>query len=139
MIILMTKEVWKKFNENPLTHSAAHYLMAVHVIQNRKGYARLTDISSELNISAASASQSLKTLLNKELIKENEDKFFQLTTYGLQQIELVEKNKQLSLEFFTKILGVSFAQADTDSCKIEHLLSAETSQKLEAFLQKNKP
>ena len=132
----MTQEVWKAFNQNLLSHSAAHYLMAVHVIQNRKGYARLTDISSELNISAASASQSLKTLLNKNLIKENEDKFFQLTDFGLKQIELVEKNKQLALTFFTEILGVSFEQADTDSCKIEHLLSAETSEKLEKFLKK---
>ena len=68
--------------------------------------------------------------------RENEDKFFQLTNFGLQQIELVEKNKQLALTFFTKILGVSFEQADTDSCKIEHLLSAETSEKLEKFLKK---
>jgi len=132
----MSQEVWKQFNQNPLSHSAAHYLMAVHDIQNRKGYARLTDIAEQLNISAASASQSLKTLLNKNFIQENEDKFFLLTDMGLQQIELVEKNKALALKFFTDILGVSFDQADTDSCKIEHLLSPETSAKLEAFLDK---
>lgn len=131
----MDSDVWKQFQKNPLSHSAAHYLMAVHLIQNRKGYARLTDIAEQLNISSASASQSLKTLLAKNLIKENEDKFFLLTERGLQQIQLVEKNKQLTLTFFTDILGVSFAQADTDSCKIEHLLSPETSNKLETFMK----
>lgn len=130
----MTDEVWKQFHQNPLTHSAAHYLMAVHEIQDRKGYARLTDIAERLNISAASASQSLKTLLSKKFIQENEDKFFLLTDMGRNQIELVEKNKELSLRFFTEVLGVSFEQADTDSCKIEHLLSPETSEKLADFL-----
>lgn len=131
----MTKEVWKAFNHNLLTHSAAHYLMSVHKIQNRKGYARLTDIANELNISAASASQSLKALLAKNFIKENEDKFFLLTDFGLEKIELVEKNKALTLKFFTEVLGVSEKQADTDSCKIEHLLSPETSDRLAEFLE----
>ncbi len=130
----MMNDVWKEFEQNPLTHSGAHYLMTVHEIQGRKGYARTTDIAKELEISAPSCSQSLKGLVKKGLIYENEDKFFLLTDFGLSQVQLVEKNKQVLLTFFRDILGVSEGQADTDSCKMEHLMSQETSEKLCQFL-----
>ncbi|PID70872.1 hypothetical protein CSB37_00040 [bacterium DOLZORAL124_38_8] len=135
--MIQNPDIWKEYKQNPLSHSAAHYLMSIRQIEERKGYARLTDISFDLNISAASASQSLKSLLNKNLIKENEDKFFQLTPKGLTLIKAVEKTQKLALKFFTEILGVSPEQAETDACKIEHLLSPETSEKLEQFLNQS--
>jgi Mn-dependent DtxR family transcriptional regulator len=130
----MNEEVWKEFNDNPLSHSEAHYLMTVHELEERKGYARATDIAKALNISAPSCTQSLKKLLKKNLVKINEDKFYLLTDKGRQEVILVEKNKEMLLKFFTIVLGVSFENADTDSCKIEHLLSKETSYKLCQFM-----
>ena len=109
--------------------------MAIHQLTNSESGARLTDIAEHLHIAAASASQSLKTLVSKELVTESNDKLYQLTAQGLQQIQLVEKNKKLCLQFFKEVLKVSDKQADEDSCKIEHLISAETSKKLEVFLK----
>ena len=131
----MSDSVWKAFEQNPLTHSAAHYLMTVHEIQDTNGYARVTDVAKALDISLPSCSQSLKNLEKKGWLTENEDKFFVLTDIGLAQVELVEKNKVVLLTFFRDILGVSEERADVDSCKMEHLVSPETSKKLCHFLQ----
>lgn len=131
----MKNNVWKQFNQSPLSHSAAHYLMAIHKLEKKESGARLTDIAEHLHIAPASASQSLKTLVNKELITESDGKLYQLTDQGRQQIQIVEKNKELCLRFFKDILKVSDKQADEDSCKIEHLISTETSEKLEFFLK----
>ena len=44
-------------------------------------------------------------------------------------------NDELLETLFSEILGVSTDQAEIDACKIEHLLSIESSMKLSAFLK----
>ena len=132
----MENPVWKQFNQAPLSHSAAHYLMAIHSLEEAGCEVRLKDIAEYLHIAPASALQGLKALVKKKLLAETSDKLYRLTDDGLFQIQLVEKNKDLSLRFFRDVLGVSESQADEDSCKIEHLLSSETSEKLRIFLDK---
>lgn len=127
-------ETWKFFDQNPLTHSAAHYLMTVHELHEDQGYARLTDIARKLNISAGSCSISLKALKKKGLIEEDGNKFLNLTKNGQMLVELVERNDELLGFFFTKVLGVDKWQAEIDACKMEHLLSIETSLKLASFV-----
>ena len=131
----MNENVRKSFKENPITHSGAHYLMTIHEMQERKGYARASDVAKALEISLPSCTQSLKSLTKKWLTAENEDGFYILTQEWYQQVLLIEKNKEITLEFFTDILWVTFDQADKDSCKIEHLLSPEVSVKLCRFIK----
>lgn len=129
-------DIWKNFDQNPLTHSAAHYLMTIKELIAENGYARLTDIARHLNITPGSCSLSLKVLKKKNWIEEDANKFWRLTQEGQALAQLVETNGNLLQEFFQKILGVSEWQSEIDACKMEHLLSIETSQKLSQFLKK---
>lgn len=131
----MNEGVWKSFEQNPITHSGAHYLMTIHEIQERKGYARASDVAKALSIAVPSCTQALKKLVKKGLVKMNEDKFYKLTDQGFEHVLLIEKNKEVLMEFFVHILGVDEKQADEDSCKIEHLLSSEASFKLCRFIK----
>ncbi len=125
-----TNAVWKHFQENPLTHSEAHYLVTVHEL----GKARAADIVKALEIAAPTVSQALKTLVKKGWLVQNEDKSFSLTQNALGVAEQIKKNKALFMDFFVNILGVNKDIADADSCKIEHLISPEATEKLEQFL-----
>jgi len=58
----MQRETWKEYESNPLTHSAAHYLMTIRALLQERGYARVTDIARALNITRGSCSISLKPL-----------------------------------------------------------------------------
>lgn len=60
-----TSEVWKQFEENELSHSAAHYLLAIDEIIADNGYARSVDIARELDITPGSCSTGLKSLAKK--------------------------------------------------------------------------
>lgn len=131
----MTKEVWKSFDENALTHSAAHYLMTIHELLEAQGYARVTDIAKQLNITRGSCSISLKPLKKRGLVVEDHNKFLSLSEEGKRLALIVEKNDELLETFFKEILGVSDDQAEIDACKIEHLLSIEASIKLCAFVE----
>jgi DtxR family Mn-dependent transcriptional regulator len=130
----MANEVWKSFDENALTHSAAHYLMTIHELLESQGYARVTDIAKQLNITRGSCSISLKPLKKRGLVLEDHNKFLLLSDEGKRLARLVEKNDELLETFFCEILGISEEQAEVDACKIEHLLSIETSIKLCSFI-----
>jgi DtxR family Mn-dependent transcriptional regulator len=127
-------DVWKQFEENGLTHSAAHHLLAIIELKEKRGYARVTDVARLLNITTGSASTNLKILRQKNLVIEDENRFLSLSQEGEGLAQFVIARKGLFLKFFKDVLGVSEEQADIDSCKIEHLVGAETTQKLQHFL-----
>jgi Mn-dependent DtxR family transcriptional regulator len=132
--MMEASEVWKQFEENKITHSAAHHLLAVMELRETKGYARVTDVAKFLNITTGSASTNLKNLKSKGLVLEDDNRFLLLSSEGEKLAQAVIKRKKVFYRFLTEILKVSEEQADIDSCKTEHLISGETTQKLEEFL-----
>lgn len=131
----MTQDVWKEFEDNQITHSAAHYLMAIKQLLEDHGYARVTDIAKTLNITRGSCSISLKPLKKRGLVVEDENRFLKLSEEGQRLAELVELNDKLLEILFGEVLGVDPDQAEVDACKIEHLLSIESSTRLSAFVK----
>lgn len=128
-------DVWKQFEENQITHSATHHMLAIMELREKRGYARVTDVARHLNITVGSASTNLKNLKQKGYIVEDENKFLALSEEGLTLAKGVEKRKETFQTFLVSVLGVSEEQAEIDACKTEHLLSAETGKKLAEFLK----
>ena len=128
-------EIWKEFEANELTHSAAHYLMAVHTLLNDKGYARSSDVAKELGIARSSASMSIHMLIDKGYLKEDANKFLQLTPEGKKLAAEIIGKKVVLKRFFQDILKVKPHQAEVDTCKIEHLISSETGASLLSFIR----
>ena len=131
----MPLETWKEYEDNLLTHSAAHYLMTIRALLEEKGYARVTDVARRLHITRGSCSISLKPLKKRGLVLEDENKFLLLSDEGKRLAELVEHNGELLELFLKEVLGVGESQAAIDACKIEHLLSIETSVALHHFIE----
>jgi Mn-dependent DtxR family transcriptional regulator len=131
----MSNAVWKEFDDNALTHSAAHYLMTIKQLREEFGYARVTDVARRLNITRGSCSISLKPLKRRGLVVEDTNRFLQLSEQGQRLAETVEVNDKMLERLFRDVLGGDADQAEVDACKIEHLISLETSQRLAAFLQ----
>jgi DtxR family transcriptional regulator, Mn-dependent transcriptional regulator len=134
----MACETWKAFEENLLSHSAAHYLMTIHELAQSAGYARVTDIARQLNITRGACSISLRPLKRRGLVTEDANKYLRLSRQGRKLAELVARNDELLQAFFRDVLGVSPEQAEVDACKIEHLLSIETSLRLAAFIKSHR-
>ncbi|MDZ7343262.1 MAG: metal-dependent transcriptional regulator [candidate division KSB1 bacterium] len=126
--------IWKSFEENAITHSAAHHLLAIHELLRRHGYARVTDVAKYLEISRGSASVTLKALKNRGYVIEDDNKFLRLTAAGEQLVQTVAANRQVLIAFLRDVLAVSPKQAEIDACKVEHLFSSETGERLVHFL-----
>lgn len=129
-------QVWKEFEENEISHSAAHYLLAIDELHEDTGYARSIDIARELDITAGSCSTGLKSLMKKWWIEEDKNKFILLSEIWKNAVEKIKKNRKLFIDFFTKTLGAKEEEAIITACKIEHLIGNHISRKLEKFLQK---
>lgn len=129
------EDVWKQFEENDITHSAAHHLLAIMELKTKRGYARVTDVAKHLNITTGSASTNLKSLKGKGLIIEDDNRFLVLSNEGENMAKAIVSRNELLREFLEKVLKVAGEQAEVDACKIEHLISAETSSKLQRFLK----
>jgi DtxR family Mn-dependent transcriptional regulator len=129
-------ETWKEFEANELTHSAAHHLLAIHEIgAPYGGWARVSDIARRLNITRGSVSINLRALKKKGWVLSNEHHLVKLSPKGLRVVHSVMAKRVIVKTFLRDVLGVSEAQAEIDSCKIEHLISHSTGERLVQFLQ----
>lgn len=129
------QDVWKQFEENNITHSAAHHMLAILELRNNRGYARVTDVAKYLHITTGSASTNLKSLKNKGLVIEDDNKFLTLSPEGEGLAKTIMSRKTVLQRFLTDVLKVSPEQAEIDTCKTEHLISPETTRKLQKFLE----
>lgn len=119
-----------------LSHSMAHYLLAIHKLKESKGYARVTDIAKELNLTKGSVSTAINGLKKKDLVEEEEDsKFLLLTSIGHQEVHNILSNRILIYHFLKDLIGVTDEAARKDSCLMEHLISEETREKFFDFMK----
>ena len=131
----MSKEIndaayWREFEKNELTHSAAHYLMAIDALREELGYARVTDVAEKLEVTRGAASMSIRQLKKRGWVKEDPNRFLLLADKGEEIVNLVEHNFRILTRFFTDHLGLSKDTAFADACKMEHLLSLDTGKRL---------
>lgn len=130
-----TNDVWKEFQENPITHSGAHHLLAIYNLVNEQGYARVTDIAKRLGITTGSVSTNLKSLKQRNLIQADENRMLKPSEEGQILAQAIIARRDIFKKFLCSVLDVNTEQAEIDSCKVEHLLSHETSIKLLNFMK----
>ena len=128
MVISETNDAtyWREFERSPVTHSAAHYLMAIDNLRRDFGYARVTDVADSLDVSRGAASMALSHLRKRKLVAQDPRRFLSLTAEGERVVRDVEQNFGILSEFFERMLGVTPEVAQADACKMEHLMSLET-------------
>ncbi len=121
---------WREFERNPLSHSMAHYLMAIDSLREQYGYARATDVAELLEVSRGAASMALSQLKKRGWVGEDHNRFLLLTDEGQRIAGRVQENFTVLAEFFEEVLGVEHDAACADACKMEHLLSTSTGRRL---------
>ena len=105
-------------------------------MKEEKGFARVTDIARELNLTKGSVSTAINNLKKRGLVTEEEDcKFLVLTKNGHDEVHKILSSRTLMYYFLKDFLGVSKKIADRDSCMIEHLMSDESLEKLFVFMK----
>jgi DtxR family Mn-dependent transcriptional regulator len=131
----MSTDTWKEFEHNPVSHSVAHHVVAIANLREKQGYARVSDVAKVLNITRGSASLTLKSLKQKGLVLEDENRFLLLSDGGQFIADSVRGKRLVMRKFFSEVLGVPADQAEVDTCKVEHLISEDAAHRLAMFLR----
>ncbi|WP_028508821.1 metal-dependent transcriptional regulator [Ruminococcus sp. NK3A76] len=119
-----------------LRKSGEDYLEAILVIGKRKAQVRSIDVANELGFSKPSVSRAVSLLKEGGFITVEKDGSLLLTDVGREKAEDVYGRHCLLTEFFKDILHVSEENAAEDACQVEHVISAETYNKLTDFVKK---
>jgi len=131
----MFEEVWRAYEKNELSHSAAHHLMAIHELRTEHGYARVSDIAKHLSITKGSVSTAMKHLKERGYVQEDPNRFLELTEQGLKVVQETEATRLVVQRFLSDALGMDEDDAMIDACKVEHLISNEARARLVCFLR----
>ena len=131
----MYEEVWRAYEKNELSHSAAHHLMAINQLRQGLGYARVSDIAKHLSITKGSVSTTMKHLKERGYAQEDANRFLELTDLGCKVVQETEATRMVVQRFLSDGLGMDDDDAMIDACKVEHLISAEARVRLVCFLR----
>ncbi|MBR1609737.1 MAG: metal-dependent transcriptional regulator [Kiritimatiellae bacterium] len=119
-----------------LTTSLEDYLESVYMLLLEKRPARVRDIAAELGVTTPSVVNALTALKERGLVSQEPYGSVELTEPGLAAARKVLSRHKL-LTAFLGFLGDDEETAETDACKMEHVLSDATVANIAAFLAKN--
>ena len=109
--------------------SGEDYLEAVLILQKKQGMVRSIDLARHMGFSKPSISHAVGVLRDGGFLIMDEDGFLHLTDIGREVAEKIYECHQ----FFTEQLvaaGVDRETAEQDACRIEHVISDTSFQKL---------
>ena len=112
-----------------IQESAENYLEAILVLSNQNGTVRSIDIAAYLQFSKPSVSRAMSLLRQNGYAEMDKDGLITLTPKGLEIAERVYERHRL-LSTWLVSLGVSPDTAAEDACRIEHVISRESFDKI---------
>ncbi len=118
--------------------SGEDYLETILILHKNTGFVRSIDIANELGYSKPSISRAVGILKSDGYIIVEPSGQIVLTDSGMAKAEQVYERHLMLRKFLTDILGVSTENSEQDACRIEHILSDETYEKLKGFVENYK-
>jgi DtxR family Mn-dependent transcriptional regulator len=116
-----------------MTQSLEDYLEMVSFLAD-EGPVRVTDIAARLGFSKPSVLSALRLLEERGLVMHERYRPVSLTPAGAALAADIRERHSLIKTFLTEKLGVDAEIAEKDACKMEHVLSGETLQKMREAL-----
>mgnify|MGYP000651253525 FL=1 len=116
--------------------SGEDYLETILVLQKKLGMVRSVDVARHMEVSKPSVCHAVATLRDGGFLTMDEDHFLHLTDVGREVAEKIYERHC----FFTErliALGVNPETAETDACRIEHVISAESFEHLKKSFKNN--
>ena len=112
--------------------SGEMYLESILVLRGRLGRVRSIDIVNYSGYSKPSISRAVKLLHNEGCIDIDPDGFITLTESGEEIAQKILARHE-TLSDFLVYIGVDKETASEDACRMEHVISDTTYEKIKSF------
>ncbi len=116
-----------------MKESAENYLETILVLENSLDKIRSIDVVKATGFSKPSISIALKKLKNTGYIEIGSSGEILLTGLGRKQANAVLERHNVLIKAF-RSFGISEDVAEEDACKVEHVISDETFQKMKEYV-----
>ncbi|HOJ15752.1 MAG TPA: metal-dependent transcriptional regulator [Caldisericia bacterium] len=119
-----------------ISASLEDYLEALYIFHKNNRHIRITDIGEFLNVKKPSVVHALKHLSDLGLIRKEKYGEIILTKKGLSKGKKIFTRHTTIKKFLTELLEIDEENANIEACKLEHILSEETFNKINEFISK---
>lgn len=121
----------------PMQESGENYLETILLLHDSTGFVRSIDIANALDYSKASISRAVSILKNDNYITVDTTGQILLTDKGRQRAnEIFERHRYIT-KYLEMTLGIEHELADADACRIEHVISQKTFDRLKKYVNEN--
>ncbi len=117
-----------------LQESGEMYLETILVLSKTKSKVHSIDVSEYMGYSKPSVSRAVGILKKAGYVEMEKDGALTLTENGRALAEKIYARHEV-LENFLKLIGVSQETSERDACRIEHVISDETFEKISDFVE----
>ncbi len=117
------------------TASMEDYLEAIAKLGSARKVARVKQISEVLGVRMPSVTSALKKLSEQELVEHEKYGHIKLTPQGDKVARDVISRHEALTRFFAQALGINQETAEEDACKIEHVISPLSMERLTKFVE----
>ena len=116
--------------------SREDYIESILMIKREKGAVRSIDIANHFGYSRPSISRAVGLLRKDNLVVVDDSGYIELTPKGMELAKNVYSRHRMLIRFLEK-LGVSPDTAEIDACRVEHILSEESMDRIRDFVNKS--
>jgi DtxR family Mn-dependent transcriptional regulator len=115
--------------------SMEDYLEAIAKLGEGRKVVKVKQISQMLGVKMPSVTSALKKLSEQELVEHERYGKIKLTPEGDEVARDVIYRHEALTRFFAEALGINQETAEEDACKIEHVISPLSMQRLAKFVE----
>ena len=115
--------------------SMEDYLEAIAKLAERRKVVRVKQLSERLGVKMPSVTSALKKLSEQELVEHQRYGHIKLTPEGDKVARDVIGRHEALTRFFAQALGINRETAEEDACKIEHVISRLSMERLARFVE----
>lgn len=122
-------------DELVLREAGENYLEAILELEEESGPVRSIDVANGLGVSRPSVNKAISVLKKAGMVEQQPYGRISLTEEGRRQAMAVRSRHTTIKHFLTQVLGVEEATAEEDACRMEHVVSEETMERLTSYIR----
>ncbi len=120
-----------------IKESGENYLETILLLERRNGIVRLVDIANELGVSKPSVNRAMGVLKKDGYILQELYGDITLTKAGRDRAGGILKRHKSITDFLSQVLGVDAETAENDACRIEHVISQQTAERIIQYMKEH--
>ncbi len=121
-----------------LSQSLKAYLRTIYFISRKQDTVRVKDVAAALQVTSASVTEALSSLIKSDLIEHKPYRTIALTPNGFVMTQEILHHQRALFDFFYDILGMNESEAHDIVSRVGEAMSSDSATRMNALVKKLK-